>query len=134
MDQTHAVMGPQTVTAPSPGIDGDTKVIAHHHPAGNQEGRMTTCIVVKGRRPVAAEVVTVALLERAQDPSRVLALSDGVFAIIIALLVLEIHVPELTQATRCLRRRPRSGRRSTPSRSASSRPACTGSATATCSR
>jgi TMEM175 potassium channel family protein len=38
-----------------------------------------------------------ALLERLHDPSRVLALSDGVFAIIITLLVLEIHVPELTQ-------------------------------------
>jgi uncharacterized membrane protein len=38
-----------------------------------------------------------ALLERAHDPARVLALSDGVFAIIITLLVLEIHVPELTQ-------------------------------------
>jgi uncharacterized membrane protein len=38
-----------------------------------------------------------ALLERAHDPSQVLALSDGVFAIIITLLVLEIHVPELTQ-------------------------------------
>ena len=37
------------------------------------------------------------LLERLHDPARVLALSDGVFAIIITLLVLEIHVPELTQ-------------------------------------
>jgi uncharacterized membrane protein len=38
-----------------------------------------------------------ALAERLHDPARVLALSDGVFAIIITLLVLEIHVPELTQ-------------------------------------
>jgi uncharacterized membrane protein len=38
-----------------------------------------------------------AMLERTHDPARVLALSDGVFAIIITLLVLEIHVPELTQ-------------------------------------
>jgi|SRR3990172_729002 len=35
--------------------------------------------------------------ERLHDPSRVLALSDGVFAIVITLLVLEIHVPDLTQ-------------------------------------
>ena len=35
------------------------------------------------------------LFERLHDPSRVLALSDGVVAIIITLLVLEIHVPEL---------------------------------------
>ena len=33
--------------------------------------------------------------ERRTDPSRVLALTDGVFAIIITLLVLDIHVPEL---------------------------------------
>jgi uncharacterized membrane protein len=38
-----------------------------------------------------------AMLERLHDPARVLALTDGVFAIIITLLVLEIHVPELTQ-------------------------------------
>ena len=37
-----------------------------------------------------------ALVERLHDPARVLALTDGVFAII-TLLVLEIHVPELTQ-------------------------------------
>lgn len=34
--------------------------------------------------------------EREHDPSRVLTLTDGVFAIIITLLVLEIHVPELS--------------------------------------
>ena len=34
--------------------------------------------------------------DRTHDPSRVLALSDGVFAIILTLLVLEIHVPELS--------------------------------------
>ena len=38
-----------------------------------------------------------AMLERTHDPARVLALSDGVFAIIITLLVLEVHVPELTE-------------------------------------
>jgi uncharacterized membrane protein len=38
-----------------------------------------------------------ALLERQHDPARVLALSDGVFAIIITLLVLDVHVPELTE-------------------------------------
>jgi len=32
--------------------------------------------------------------ERSHDPSRVLALTDGVCAIIITLLVLEVHVPE----------------------------------------
>jgi uncharacterized membrane protein len=35
--------------------------------------------------------------ERAHDPTRVLTLSDGVFAIVITLLVLEIHVPDLAQ-------------------------------------
>jgi uncharacterized membrane protein len=35
--------------------------------------------------------------ERGHDPARVMALSDGVFAIILTLLVLEIHVPQLGQ-------------------------------------
>lgn len=35
--------------------------------------------------------------ERGHDPARVLTLSDGVFAIILTLLVLEIHVPDLGQ-------------------------------------
>ena len=35
--------------------------------------------------------------ERAHDPARVLALSDGVFAIVITLLVLEIRVPDLAE-------------------------------------
>jgi uncharacterized membrane protein len=43
------------------------------------------------------EVAARELAERLHDPARVLALSDGVFAIIITLLVLEVHVPELTQ-------------------------------------
>ena len=41
-----------------------------------------------------------AMLERLHDPARVLALSDGVFAIIITLLVLEIHVPSSPRASR----------------------------------
>ena len=35
--------------------------------------------------------------ERRRDPSRVLALTDGVYAIIITLLVLDIKVPELSE-------------------------------------
>ena len=38
-----------------------------------------------------------AMFEREHDPSRVLAITDGVFAIITTLLVLDVHVPELSQ-------------------------------------
>ena len=36
-----------------------------------------------------------ARFERVHDPARVMALSDGIFAVVITLLVLEVHVPEL---------------------------------------
>ena len=52
---------------------------------------------VRARRTPEGDAQTRALRERAHDPARVLALSDGVFAVIITLLVLDIHVPELTQ-------------------------------------
>ncbi len=44
-----------------------------------------------------AEVTDAALamFERQHDPSRLLTLTDGVFAIICTLLVLDVHVPEL---------------------------------------
>src|SRR4029453_13339587 len=57
--------------------------------------------------------------ERAHDPSRVLALSDGVFASIIPLLVLEIHVPDLAQGQSLRGPSRRSGRPSRPFSSAS---------------
>jgi len=36
------------------------------------------------------------LLERRRDPARVMALTDGIFAIIMTLLVLDIHVPQIS--------------------------------------
>jgi uncharacterized membrane protein len=66
-------------------------------------GLATDAPYVAGREAVQAgrtqerDAQAKALLERTHDPARVLALSDGVFAVVITLLVLEIHVPELTQ-------------------------------------
>jgi len=72
--------------------------------------------------------------EREHDPARVLALSDGVFAIIITLLVLEIHVPELSQGQTFKGALERSGRRSSRSSSASWSSRSHGRGTGTCSR
>jgi uncharacterized membrane protein len=49
----------------------------------------------KGDGPAVDAEIARQRYEREHDPSRVLALSDGVIAIIITLLVLEIHVPKL---------------------------------------
>lgn len=45
--------------------------------------------------PSSDQVQAQELLERTRDPARVMALTDGVFAIIMTLLVLDIHVPQL---------------------------------------
>lgn len=50
---------------------------------------------VQAGRPQERDAQASDLLEHVHDPARVLALSDGVFAVVITLLVLEIHVPEL---------------------------------------
>jgi hypothetical protein len=47
---------------------------------------------VRAGRTQERDAQAKALLERTHDPARVLALSDGVFAIIITLLVLEIMI------------------------------------------
>lgn len=73
------------------------------------------------------------LLEQLHDPARVLALTDGVFAIIITLLVLEIHVPELTKGQSLSEALAELRPSLVALWSASSWPACTGSAIATCS-
>jgi uncharacterized membrane protein len=52
---------------------------------------------VQAGRPPERDAQVRDLLERIHDPARVLALSDGVFAVVVTLLILEIHVPELTQ-------------------------------------
>jgi uncharacterized membrane protein len=38
--------------------------------------------------------------DRRHDPMRVLTLSDGVFAIVVTLLVLEVQVPDLSGSNR----------------------------------
>ena len=57
-------------------------------------------------------------LERMRDPSRVLALSDGVFAIIMTLLVLDIRVPQLAEGGSLAAFTSESGSRSSASASA----------------
>ena len=46
--------------------------------------------------PASDQELAQEVLERTRDPGRVMALTDGIFAIIMTLLVLEIHVPQLS--------------------------------------
>ena len=59
--------------------------------------------------------------ERSHDPARLMALTDGVFAIVITLLVLEIHVRSCREVNDSPRRSVRSDPRSSRSSASSSR-------------
>jgi uncharacterized membrane protein len=50
----------------------------------------------KSLAPASDQELAQELLERTSDPGRVMALTDGVFAIIMTLLVLDIRVPQLS--------------------------------------
>jgi uncharacterized membrane protein len=65
-------------------------------PGGDDAAAATPEVAIGPVRDERDEPVP-SLAERMNDPARVLALTDGVIAIIITLLVLEVHVPELTQ-------------------------------------
>src|SRR4051794_5918929 len=105
-DRTRAA--PRLRGVPAPGVHG--RLPADHTPVPPRDGagvrrsrrlksgRYWRAKDRRGRLPMEQDLAT-QRYERSHDPRRLIALSDGVFAIVLTLMVLEIHVPELTDVS-----------------------------------